>query len=625
VRYASGGVILKRKETMELKKELRLLDVFCIATGAMISSGLFILPGLAYLRAGPAVVLSYLVAGLLAMTGMLSQAELVSAMPKAGGTYFYITRAMGPAVGTVDGLVTWFSLSLKSALALVGMAAFVALIADVNMQLITVGLVVLFILLNLLGIKEAGRAQVGLVIALIIILAVYIIRGLPAVRVQAFEPFATHGIGAIFYTAGFVFVSYGGLLKVASVAEEVRDPARVIPLGMILSLLVTTILYMLVVFVTAGVLPADQLGRSLTPISDGARVFMGQWGMIVLGIAAILAFISTANAGIMASSRYPLALSRDGLLPEHLQRVNKRFKTPHVAIILTGVLMILVMFLKLDSLVKVASTVLIMTYLFSCLSTIVLRESRLQNYQPRFKTPLYPVLQIVGIGGFGFILFKMGGAALMASSFMIVGGLFVYWFYGRIRTSREFALIYLIERVTARELTTRSLETELKEIIQERDEISKDRFDHVVEECVVLDIDMAISMEDFFQLVADRMSARLGFEPDTYYRHLIERENESTTVLSPHLAIPHMVIEGEHKFDILLARCRPGIKFPGIGHDVHAVFVLAGTRDERPFHLRSLAAIAQIVQDPHFEERWMAARNKEDLRDVILLCERRRQ
>ena len=93
---------------MKLKKELTLLDIFCIASGAMISSGLFILPGLAHARAGPAVVLSYFIAGLLAMTGMLSQAELVSAMPKAGGTYFYVTRAMGPTVGTVDGLITWF-------------------------------------------------------------------------------------------------------------------------------------------------------------------------------------------------------------------------------------------------------------------------------------------------------------------------------------------------------------------------------------------------------------------------------------------------------------------------------------------------------------------------------------
>lgn len=107
---------------MKLKKELNLLDVFCIASGAMISSGLFILPGLAHAQAGPAVVVSYLLAGLLAMTGVLSIAELATAMPKAGGDYFFITRGMGPAAGTVAGLLSWLSLSLKSSFALVGAA-----------------------------------------------------------------------------------------------------------------------------------------------------------------------------------------------------------------------------------------------------------------------------------------------------------------------------------------------------------------------------------------------------------------------------------------------------------------------------------------------------------------------
>jgi amino acid transporter/mannitol/fructose-specific phosphotransferase system IIA component (Ntr-type) len=609
---------------MKLKRELTLLDVFCIASGAMISSGLFVLPGLAHARAGPAVVVSYLIAGLLAVTGMLSQAELVSAMPKAGGTYFYITRALGPAIGTVDGLITWFSLSLKSAFALVGIAAFASLLVDINMQLIAVALCVVFVLINLIGVKQAGRAQVVLVLCLLGVLVFYIARGLPAVRFQHLEPFAPEGLAPIFYTAGFVFVSYGGLLKVASIAEEVKDPARVVPLGMIFSLVIVTILYMLVVFVTTGVLSAADLDHSLTPISDGAAAFMGSWGMVILGIAAILAFVSTANAGIMAASRYPLALSRDGLLPEFLRNIGERFRTPHVSIIVTGIFMLIALFLKLDILVKAASTVLILTYTFSCLSIIILRESRLQNYQPRFRAPLYPVIQIVGIGGFGLLLFEMGQTALIASATLIVSGLFVYWFYGRIRTSREFALIYLIERITAKELTTRSLETELKEIVRERDDISKDRFDHIIEDCMVLDIDIPVSMEDFFQLAADRMADRLMMEPDDLYDLFIAREKESTTVLSPHLAIPHIILDGEAKFDILIARCRPGVRFPGLAGDVHAIFVLAGTRDERPFHLRSLAAIAQIVQDPHFEERWMKARRKDDLRDTILLGKRRR-
>ena len=138
----------------QLKKELSLFDVFCAASGAMISSGLFILPGLAHAYAGPAVVLSYFLAGLLALTGLLSQAELVSAMPKAGGDYFYVTRSMGPGVGTVSGIITWFSLSLKSAFALVGMAAFTALLADIDIRLIAIPLCVFFVGLNVAGLRH---------------------------------------------------------------------------------------------------------------------------------------------------------------------------------------------------------------------------------------------------------------------------------------------------------------------------------------------------------------------------------------------------------------------------------------------------------------------------------------
>ncbi len=152
---------------MQLKKELNLFDIFSIASGAMISSGLFILPGLAHAQAGPAVFLSYLLAGLLAMTGMISEAELASAMPKAGGTYFYVTRTLGPAVGTVDGLITWFSLSLKSAFALVGMSAFTVLVINLDIRLIAVVLCLIFITINLIGIKEAGLVQIILVVGLL--------------------------------------------------------------------------------------------------------------------------------------------------------------------------------------------------------------------------------------------------------------------------------------------------------------------------------------------------------------------------------------------------------------------------------------------------------------------------
>ncbi|MGA1823611.1 MAG: amino acid permease [bacterium] len=609
---------------MKLKKELTLLDIFCIATGAMISSGLFILPGLAHAKAGPAVILSYFLAGFLAMNGMLSQAELVSAMPKTGGIYFYITRSMGAGAGTVNGLITWFSLSLKSAFALVGMAAFTENIITMKASAIAMIFGCVFILINIIGIKEVGRVQRLLVLGLLSILLLYIIRGLPFVNVHNFEPFVPNGITSVFATAGFVFISFGGLLKIASVAEEVKDPARIIPLGMILSLFIVTIIYTLVVFITSGVLGAAVLDHSLTPISDGASVFLGSKGVLLLNIAAILSFISTANAGIMAASRYPMALAQDGLLPETFGRVHKRFKTPVISVLCTGFFIIIALLFDLTVLVKMASTVLICTFLFSCLAVIIMRESRVQNYEPKFKSPLYPWTQIIGIIGYGLFIFEMGNDALIAFTIFIAGGFFIYWFYGRIRTNREYALLHLIERITAKELTTHSLETELKEIIQERDEIAKDRFDRIIEKSIILDIDETIGLEEFFKIASEALSGRLHIKASNLTQLLSEKEQKTSTVIGRGIAIPHIIIDGEKSFEVLLVRSKRGIEFAAKEQKVHAVFVLVGTRDERNFHLRALAAIAQICQDPSFNKKWLAAKNEEGLRDIILLGKRMR-
>ncbi|MFB0552354.1 MAG: amino acid permease [Phycisphaerae bacterium] len=609
---------------MKLRKELNLIDVFCIASGAMISSGLFILPGIAYARAGPAVILCYLMAGLLSIPGMLSIAEMTTAMPRAGGDCFTVVRSLGPAAGTVAGLLSWFSLSMKSAFALVGISIFTALIIDANLHLLSILFCVIFLLINLAGIKRAGKTQVGLVIALLVLMLLYIVFGLPRVRIENLAPFVPSGPASIFFTTGFVFVSYAGLLKIASVAEEIRNPARNIPLGMIVSLLVVSIFYSLMVLVTAGVLEPTVLSHSLTPISDGAEAFLGSFGKIALSIAAIFAFLSTANAGIMTAARSLVPLSRDSLLPVFFSRINKRFGTPHNALIVTGLVISAALLLKLVILVEAASVVLILTNILSCLSVIVLRESRLQNYQPKFRAPLYPWMQIAGIIGFGLLIFEMGREALLITLVLIVGGLFVYWFYGRIRTTRQYALLHLIERITAKELTTHSLESELKEIIRERDEIIKDRFDDIIEKGSVLDIKQSARLEDFFKLVADEMSPRLNVRSEELLKLLVEREKQSSTVLSPYLAIPHIILEGQHKFDILIARSREGIFFSEKEPSVHAVFVIMGSKDERNFHLYSLAAIAQIVRDPQFEKKWTGAKTKEALQDIVLLGERRR-
>jgi APA family basic amino acid/polyamine antiporter len=614
---------------MALKKELGLFGVFSIAAGAMISSGLFILPGIAFAKAGPAMIFSYIIAGLLVLPALLSKAELVTAMPKAGGDYFYITRSMGFAAGTVAGLASWLSLSLKTAFALMGMGIFTLLISPTlstpAIKLIAVALCLVFMLINLMGIKEAGITQILLVIFLILILSLYVIRGFLNIEPSRFEPFIAHGFGRVLATAGLVFISFGGLTKVASVAEEIKNPKVTVPLGMLLAYVIVLGLYVSVAFITVGVLNPDTLKESLTPISAAAKTFWGIGGVIITAIAALLAFVSTANAGIMSASRYPLAMSRDEILPRFFSKINKRFNTPHSAIILTTMIMVTtILLLDLEVLVKAASTMLLLLYLSANLSVIVMRESRLQNYQPSFRAPLYPYMQIIGILGYLFLIYDMGVLTLSMTAIFILFALGWFFVYVRPKTSRESALMYVVERITDRQIVTDTLRDELREVVKEREEIIEDEFDHIIKDALILDLDRKMHFNEFIQIASEELTSRTGIAKEKFIQLFNEREKQSCTALRPGLAIPHIIIEGENKFDVLLVRSRKGIIFPDAEEPVHIVFVLIGTRDRRRSHLRALMAIAQIAQQHDFDEKWLDASATKDLRDIILLGTRKR-
>ena len=610
----------------ELKRELSLLDIFCIATGAMMSSGLFILPGLAYAKAGPAVILSYIIAGVFCVPTVLSMAELTTAMPKAGGDYFYIMRGFGPLLGTMAGFSTWFSLSLKGAFALLGMGAYLTIMTHLPMHIIALICCLFFIILNLIGVKEAGRFQVWLVIGLLGILISYVIWGMRAVDFGHFSPFLSKGLNPLFATASFVFISYGGLTKVVALAEEVKNPGRNLPLGMILSLIVTAILYALVVFVTVGVLKLEPLKHDLTPISDGAGVFGGDIFKIIIGIGAFLAFISTANAGIMTASRYPLGMSRDKLLPSAFQRISSRFKTPYISILFTGAFMIsAIYFLRLELLVKIASTVLILLYILANLTLILFRESKISSYKPKFHSPFYPYMQILGILGGGFLLIEMGAFIVFLTMLFLLSGLIWYKIYAQKRASRDSALIYVLERLVAKdkELISDNLLTELKDIVIQRDALVKDKFHKLIEQAKILDIEGVVKVEDFFKDISGVLGEELNLKPQVLCEKFIEREEESSTVIKKGLAIPHIIIESKNISKVLLIRARGGIVFPQ-DEVVHTVFVLVGSAGDRVLHLKVLAAIAQVVQNPEFDKKWLEARSEDELRNIILLAERRR-
>ena len=609
-----------------LQKQLSLLDIFCVATGAMISSGLFILPGLAFSKTGPSVILSYIIAGILCIPTLLSKAELITAMPKAGGDYFYIMRGFGPLLGTIAGFSSWFSLSLKSAFALVGMGAYLSLITDIPLNIISVLCCAAFIILNLLGIKEAGKFQVFLVTGLLGILSLYIIWGMKAVNPVHFSPFFYKGIGPVFGTASFVFISYGGLTKIAALAEETKDPAKNLPLAMILSIAATAILYTLVIFVTIGVLESENLRTTLIPISDGAGAFGGNIFKMVISIAAFLAFVSTANAGLMAASRYPLGMSRDRLLPAYFQKITANTNIPYIAVIVTGFFMIsAILFLRIELLVEIASSILILLYIFANLSVILFRESKISSYRPKFHAPFYPTLQIFGIIGGIFLLVEMGAGILFLTMIFLLLAWTWYKCYGRERASQDSALIYVLERLVAKdkELASDNLLVELKDIVIQRDKVTEDRFHKLIEESIVLDIDGPLRMKDFFIEISNILGKELNLKPQELYKKFADREKESSTLLRKGLSIPHIVVEGKNIFKVLLIRAKTGIVFPD-DKLAHIIFVLAGSYDERNLHLKVLAAIAQITQNPEFDKRWFESRNKDELKNVVLLAERRR-
>jgi amino acid transporter len=440
--------------TKDLERDLGLPSVLAISIGAMIGSGIFILPALALGIAGPAVILAYALAGLLVVPAALSKSEMATAMPEAGGTYIYIERGMGPLLGTIAGVGTWFSLSFKGALALVGGVPYLLLLFELPLKPVALALATVLILINIVGAKQTGRLQVAIVVVMLAALGWFAAGSAPSVQSANYANFFADGIGGLLAATGLVFVSYAGVTKVASVAEEVEDPGRNIPLGILGSLVFTTVLYVAIVAVLVGVTDPGSVAGSLTPVAVAAEVTMGEAGVIAVILAAILALISTANAGILSSSRYPFAMSRDQLAPPSFSEVSERFGTPLNSITLTGaVLLVLIAFVPILDIAKLASAFQIMVFALINVAVIAFREGNVE-YEPEFTSPLYPWIQVFGAVTGLLLLTQMGTTALIGAVVITVGSIAWYFFYVRSRVDREGAATDAIRRQVGRESLT---------------------------------------------------------------------------------------------------------------------------------------------------------------------------
>jgi mannitol/fructose-specific phosphotransferase system IIA component (Ntr-type) len=284
-----------------------------------------------------------------------------------------------------------------------------------------------------------------------------------------------------------------------------------------------------------------------------------------------------------------------------------------------------IIFLDIELLVKTASTLGIILFMLVNLSVIFMRESSITSYKPKFRSPLYPYIQILAIVVYAVLLAGMGLIPLAISAGFVILSTACYFFYSSPHVSRGSAAMHIVERITDRQIQTVTLENELRDILIERDEIVEDRFDILVRECPVFDLKGQKEFQPTIHMLAEILESRLDTNQYVLVEKFIEREATGGTVVQPGLAIPHVIVDGTEKFDLAIVRAADGIKFPHAEEPVKIMFVLAGSKDERNFHLRALMAIAQITQEKDFEKRWFQARDEQALRNILLLSQRKRE
>ena len=442
-----------------LERKLGLASVVIISLSAMLGSGFFVLPALVMLDMGGGTVplagiwLAYLLAAIAILPAAVSKGELSTAMPSSGGSYVYIERTFGPFVGTVAGLGLWGASMLKSAFALIGFKAYLWVLEEllnitINIEIAALILLAMIVGINILGISRIKKVQTP--IMLVLILFMFFLSGWAMLTMELDwgRAFGTEAFGGswdevwrdVAHSTAFVFVAYAGVTKIAAVGGEIKNPSRNIPYGILLSLLISCILYVFITIVMVAAVSPEEYMMDGHAREDPIYVFAYAVGGYTVGVIsavfAVTVVTAMALAGIMATSRFPFAMARDNLLPEPLENVHPKYQTPHLAIIGTGIAMALsITLLPVHDIAKLASGFKIMIFIVINCSVIVLRRASPAHswYQPEWKSPLYPFIQLFGIISGIFLLYVMGIMAVIGGLACCVLGIVTYYSYGKSR------------------------------------------------------------------------------------------------------------------------------------------------------------------------------------------------
>ena len=423
----------------KLQRTLSLPGAIAVSIGGMLS-GIFVLPGLAVGITGSSVWLAFLVAALCVLPAVLSKSELATSMPKSGGTYVYIERAFGPLFGTISGLGLWLSLLLKSAFSLVGLSAYLYVLIEVDSSLtksIALFSLLLILLLNIFGVKKVEKTQLLIVSISVLSLVGLIIFGFGSFDSALTEPVFSKESSGFISAVAFLYISYAGVTKVAAVAGEIKNPEVNLPKTMLISLFLITVVYVLVAIVLVGNVEASLLVYDIKPIYTLSQTLGGDAFGYAAGIVGVLTLLSMANSGVLASSRFPFAMARDKMLPDFLGSVSAKFMTPVYSIIVTAFIIgLAIIYLDVEKIAKLASAFKVLMFISVNLAVIVLRETNAQWYNPSYKSPFYPYVQIFGVISGVVLLAYLGLLPLLSVLGVFVFGFITFLFYGR-KTNRK--------------------------------------------------------------------------------------------------------------------------------------------------------------------------------------------
>ena len=453
-------------ESSHLAQNLSARDLMGFGIGIVIGTGIFVLTGVeAKNHAGPAITVSFLIAGVVAMLAALCYAELAAAVPTAGSSYTYAYSTIGEVFAWIIGWDLVLEFALGAATVARGWSGYLQSWLGLPTSLfgesstVNVGAVAIVVVLGVVatvGIRESKWVTNTLVLIKVTITVLVIVTGLFYLKASHLTPFfppsqpaaksgaleeplwqflsgvnpTSFGVAGVLVAAAVVFFAYSGFEAVANLGEETKNPGKDMPRGLIGTLVICTVLYLLVCFVLTGMVDYRQLSTG-APISDAFKQVGADWASTLVSIAAIAGLTSVILVDLVGIGRIGFALCRDGLLPASVGRVHPRFRTPsRITIGITVAVAVIAAFVPLATLAEMVSIGTLFAFFVVAIAVIVLRRTKPQMPRP-FRTPSVPWLPIVSIvTSLGLMASLATGTWLRFVAWFVVG-MAIYLFYGR--------------------------------------------------------------------------------------------------------------------------------------------------------------------------------------------------